>query len=624
MTSLALLSAAGPASAEFLFSSKGTQPGGVNVDVFESPGGDCKNCHRLGDADVTPSYTAYPTWAGTMMANSVRDPLFLAALAVAEADVPAPAPGQVGIGQWCVRCHSPIAFLKDKTSPLDDTVWTSVERQGVGCEVCHRSATDAASTGNDPGAPYLGNAQIYFDDGNAMHGPYPDFDAQGHSGKLDPFTSTSELCGQCHQVANPLVTLKDAAGVDTGKPFPLDTTYDEWKDSVYGRGGAEQKTCIDCHMPRRKGEHTVAGGPVVTNPPKRTDPAQHLFAGGNRWGIDAVAHADPAYAAANREAFDLARGAAEAMLRASASLEPLAAPAGELRAGAAVAFGVRVRNLSGHKFPTGYADGRRAFLQIGFVDRTGREIVVSGRYEDDDLVTANDPQLHVYEAQHARRGGEATDEGHLAKYDSIVKDSRIPPPGFVGSAVTRPVGVPWFDDPGGGYRDYDEVSYASTLPSAFTDGPGQAFIRLVYQPTTKHYVEFLEQANAGKNQRGRALREAWEATGKAAPFVVAQLTSSVTLVGGVLPPPGTGGVAGSAAGAGGSVAPGGAGGTGGVGLGGAGGEAGAGLPNPSTPGLRVEGGGGCAFGPTDHDARGALVAAGLVALALGASRRRRW
>jgi hypothetical protein len=62
------------------------------------------------------------------------------------------------------------------------------------------------------------------------------------------------------------------------------------------------------------------------------------------------------------------------------------------------------------------------------------------------------------------------------------------------------------DDGAGGYRDYDEVSYAFTLPSAFTDGAGKALVRLVYQPTTKHHVEILEQANAGKNDRGAKLR----------------------------------------------------------------------------------------------------------------------
>ncbi|WP_437872434.1 hypothetical protein [Sorangium sp. So ce363] len=48
------------------------------------------------------------------------------------------------------------------------------------------------------------------------------------------------------------------------------------------------------------------------------------------------------------------------------------------------------------------------------------------------------------------------------------------------------------DDGAGGYRVYDEVSYAFTLPSAFTDSAGKAFVRLVYQPTTKHYIELLE------------------------------------------------------------------------------------------------------------------------------------
>lgn len=579
--------------------------------MFKSPAGDCKACHRLGDDDATETYAAFPTWAGTMMANSLRDPLYLAAIAVAEQDRPAVPPGQVGLGEWCVRCHSPVAFIDGNTSPLDETKWTEAELQGVGCDVCHRSTVEPAFTGGDADVPHLGNAQLYLDPGDVFRGPYPDVSNSRHVGKLDPFTSTSELCGQCHQVSNPLVNLKGEGGVDTGQPFPLDTTYDEWKDSTFAQAGPEFKTCADCHMPRFEGEHIVAAGPVVVNPPKRTNPAKHLFTGGNRWGIDAVAFANPDYAKENVEAFDLARAAAEVTLRASAALEAPVTPSGPVAAGAQVAFGARVKNLSGHKFPTGYADGRRAFVQVGFIDSTGREVVLSGRYENDDLVVEGDAQLRVYEALHASSEGAAV-EGHLAKYDLIVKDSRIPPAGFTGAAIgTKPVGVTWYDAPGGGYRDYDEVSYSLLMPSAFTNGPGKAFVRLVYQPTTKHYIETLVQANEGKNQRGETLRQTWEATGKAKPLVVAEVLTDVVLSGGVLLPPGAGGSGGGGSGAGGVAA--------------SGGQGGAGGANPDTPDSDDDGGCSCAFGPRELDARGAFFAA-LVALGLGlgASRRRRW
>ncbi len=610
-------------SAECLFESKGTPPLAVDpASTFKEPEFVCRRCHEEGGDQATPSFRAYTTWAGTMMANALRDPLFLAALAVAEQDQQAPVECQnpaeppVGLGQWCVRCHSPVAFVAGNTSPLDETKWGGLERQGVGCDVCHTSTRDPGVPGVPPEAPFIGNAQLYFDPSGLRRGPYENIESPGHSGLQDPFTSSSEFCGQCHQVSNPLVTLKRDDGSDTGLPFPLDTTYDEWKDSVFSPEGPDQKTCAGCHMPRLEGNYVVGTGSNGTDP-LRPNPPRHLFAGGNRWGIDAVAYADPVYANGenNREAFDLARGAAEAMLRGSAKLEALAVPAGEVRAGAMVAFGARVTNLSGHKFPTGYADGRRAFLQVGFVDRTGREVVLSGRYENDDLVVEGDAQLRVYEALHGGAEGVAAD-GHLAKYDRVLKDSRIPPKGFTGSDVTRPVGVAWYDVAGGGYREYDEVSYALPLGTAFTDGPGKAFVRLVFQATTKHYIELLEQANAGKNQRGQKLRETWEATGKAAPFVVAEVLGDVTLVGGTLPPPGAGGAAGA------SGSPAGGGGVGGAGL--SAGQGGAGEPNPADPGLHAGGGCSCELGPGAFDARGALVAAGLVALALGASRRRKW
>ncbi|MDC0684396.1 hypothetical protein [Sorangium atrum] len=67
------------------------------------------------------------------------------------------------------------------------------------------------------------------------------------------------------------------------------------------------------------------------------------------------------------------------------------------------------------------------------------------------------------------------------------------------------------------------------------------------------------------------------ATGKAAPFVVAELTTDVTLVGGTLPDPGAGGAGGSPQGGG---------------RGGAGGRReGAGPANPAGPATSLEGGG---------------------------------
>ena len=59
-------------------------------------------CH--GDYDAA-NVEQWPTWAGSMMANAGRDPIFWAALDVANND--AEELGIPGIGEFFIRCHSP-------------------------------------------------------------------------------------------------------------------------------------------------------------------------------------------------------------------------------------------------------------------------------------------------------------------------------------------------------------------------------------------------------------------------------------------------------------------------------------------------------------------------------------
>src|SRR5689334_12971849 len=75
----------------------GTQPGALTTP-FKDPSY-CGQCHEYA-APQSP----YVNWAGTMMANSARDPLMWAALAIAEQDVPE-------VGDMCLRCHAPVGWL---------------------------------------------------------------------------------------------------------------------------------------------------------------------------------------------------------------------------------------------------------------------------------------------------------------------------------------------------------------------------------------------------------------------------------------------------------------------------------------------------------------------------------
>ncbi len=253
---------------------KGTKPGDLAFPDFANADG-CANCHGGGFMSDT-TYLPTDTWAGTMMANAARDPVFFAALTIANQDTP-------GVGTFCLRCHSPIGFVQGHATPPDGSAFDSVDKQGIGCETCHRATQSPA-----PDAPYfLGDAQLVFTEDTSKHGPYPGCDAMdpesacspAHTTVLETGLADSRFCGQCHQVTNPGVNLRDALGVDTGVAFPLDTTYAEWESSDYAKpGNAVAASCIDCHMPKKAGTWPVT---KLFGSPLRTDPREHGFVGGN-------------------------------------------------------------------------------------------------------------------------------------------------------------------------------------------------------------------------------------------------------------------------------------------------------------------------------------------------------
>ena len=475
------------------------------------------------------------------MANATRDPLFLAALTVAEQDAP-------GAGAYCLRCHTPKGFVKGHATGTGAAL-DADDNQGVDCEACHRSidaskaqpavehdgATIAAFAALDARAPYVGNALLFWDPRDVRHGPYADGDSPAHAAAGDAWASSSALCGQCHEVLSPLRNLLDSSAVDTGFPFPLDNTYTEWASSDYARPGMT-RSCIDCHMTAARGDAlTVSTFPSAM---PRANPRMHLFVGGNEWGLDAVKLAAPDTAAERSAAFDDAAAATRALLATAVQVEltPASASAGDT----ALDVTVRVTNRAGHKFPTGYADGRRAFLQVELQDANGSTLVVLGRYDDAQARLDPATELRVWEsiqAEHLPSGEHR--EWHIARNDVVIKDTRIPPSGFrpmgaAAIAMTAPVGADY--GPVDAMRNHDVVPVHFASLGQLTEGRSLRVIaRVFYQSTTRELVEELARANV-TDARGATLRAIWEQTGRAAPRLIA--SESVTVV--VGPPKGAG------------------------------------------------------------------------------------
>jgi hypothetical protein len=492
----ALAQDAGDAGGIFL---PGTQPGTLTQDLRAPTL--CESCHG-GYAD----YSANDTWKGTMMANAARDPLFHAALTVANQDAP-------GSGDLCLRCHSPRGWLFGRSSPPVIENLEPEDFESVQCDFCHRL------TRGPTGTPYIGNAQYFVADDFVRRGPLEDPLAP-HEWEYSEYHSESELCGLCHDVSNPL---------ENG--FAIERTYTEWKSSAFE---AEGQSCQSCHMPAERGK--ACGAPGM---PER-DVHRHELAGGNYWMPLVLAGEHPELG--RQQAFERTAENAKRMLS-QAALVTLELPQ-RIPAGQALAFHVRVENLTGHKLPTGYPEGRRSWLEVTVRDADGSELLHSGGYDSATATRSNDPALRRYEVRMAADGVEGF---HFILQNQLLEDSRIPPRGFVPRPDTLPVGrsyaLPNASDAGDVLAHWDRAPYDTPVP-ADARGPLSVRATLWYQTTSREYVEALRDANT-TDARGERMFELWQRYDRAPPFAMASSEGVVALD---PSPDGAGGTAGTSSG----------------------------------------------------------------------------
>ena len=252
------------------FTPGGTQPG---LDFSMDPPNSCRGCHAPLSGDPQFNYfMPYTSWSGSMMANAGRDPVFWAALDVANNDIP-------GAGDFCLRCHAPSAWLAgrvfkdgdggtvagtDGCMLIGDVDRPDNDFSGVTCHLCHRMV-DENEVGERAG---LDNAAFAIDDGMCggipcRHGPYTygaGEDPPPQAWAFSSYHTQSAQCASCHNVTSPGQTLIDQSGVDTGIPYPIERTYTEWTQSTFGdplfADSVEQNpdeslaavTCQTCHM----------------------------------------------------------------------------------------------------------------------------------------------------------------------------------------------------------------------------------------------------------------------------------------------------------------------------------------------------------------------------------------
>lgn len=487
----------------------GTLPGGLD-DPFAKPNV-CAGCHV---AEIESS------WAGSMMGNSARDPLFRAALQVAAQDAE-------GGGELCIRCHSPNAWLNERSSADDGSLIDADDLQSVSCSLCHRlvppyaipgeATRDAAERDfikSNPDTPALiiGSAAYVVDREDYRRGPFDaTFASLAHApagAAQSSYLRDALLCATCHDIDNPLLThnvVSDTFELNalntppTGNLFPVERTYSEWQASAFaGEEGVEglsdlypglkRKTmsadgpitiCQDCHMP-------LETGPIVDGGGERTV-GKHEWAGGSSvWqkGISAYWSNVPGDTSFDADAIANGAELGEQMLQRAAELALSVE---------GVTLTVTITNNTGHKLPTGYAEGRRMWLQVKAFDGNDQVVYASGIPQEggiQDPVKVYEIKQGISAAQAAAIGRpELEGEGfHFILNNQVFKDNRIPPRGFTNVAFEgrfmQPVAYSY---PDGQY--WDTTDY--TLPAEAVE----VEVTLFYQTASGEYLDFLE-ANA--------------------------------------------------------------------------------------------------------------------------------
>ena len=480
-----------------------------------------------------------------MHAHAARSPNFLAAVAIANQSMSAS-------GEACFRCHAPAAWLEGRVvGHPDGSAMTSTDFQiGVSCHICHRMVNPIPSTtpkGSSPPAedgPILaalgsnlptsyGEAQIVIDPVDRRRGPFnldadwtPDGWPGFHEYIESVFHEQAHLCGTCHDVSNPALSRQPNGTYSvnghnqahpTGNPadmFPEQRTFSEWLNSAYANGGVDSKgrfggnnpvvaECQNCHMPDGTGTacNPDFGGPI------RDDVPQHQFSGVNVYGLRAVQYL---YGPSEDYYFDQAIEAGKAdvlsMLQ-RATDETLTQQGAELR--------VRITNYCGHKLFTGYPEGRRAWINVQYLNASNQLIAERGAYNA-ATATLNSADTKVYEVKHGLDAAMATLTGlaagpsfNLILNNVVLQDNRIPPLGFTNAAFTAiqspPIGATYADG-----QNWDDTPYF--IPA----GAASARVRFYHQTITREYAEFLRDSNSS-NDAGITAYNTWLALDKAPP-----------------------------------------------------------------------------------------------------------
>jgi hypothetical protein len=479
---------------------------------------ECASCHNGLTTPTGEDVSIGVSWRASMMANSARDPYWQAAVRREVMDHPQ---AREAIEDECSVCHMPMSRTKARAENRHGEIFAHLPigarsdeddrlaADGVSCSVCHQIGPERLGTRDSFNGGFV-LAQPTPAGERRMFGPF-EVDrgrqtimrsATGMTPAEAKHLRSSEVCATCHTLYTQALGPKGEVLAELPEQVP----YLEWQHSAF----RQERSCQSCHMPEIPQPTRIAS--VLGE--ERTGAGRHTFLGGNFFMLRML----------NRYRHELGVEALPQELEAAASatISQLQRQTASLTVAARaeggsgqLAIDVTVRNLTGHKLPTGYPS-RRAWLHVTIRDRDGRAIFESGAVEPSGLIRGNDndadgrrfephhteirsdDQVQVYESMMRDVNGEVTTG--LLRGTAYLKDNRLLPRGF-----DKATAVPDIAVRGAAQQDPDFTAESDRVRylvnTAGRSGPFQVAAELRYQPISYRWAQNLRAYDAMETRR---------------------------------------------------------------------------------------------------------------------------
>jgi hypothetical protein len=481
-----------------------------------APSSECMACHNSMTAPTGEDLSIGTAWRASIMANSSRDPYWQASVRRETVDHPM---HKADIEDECSICHMPMVRAEAHAAGRKGEVFAhlplggeddeaQLAQDGVSCALCHQITPDGLGTRQSFVGGFILNKPAGGDP-RSMFGPFvPDTARQSVMHSVTAAKPTegkhvqqSELCATCHT----LITQAFGPNGEVIGSIPEQVPYQEWLHSDF----KDQRSCQSCHMPRYEQPTRITS--VLGE--LREGLSRHTFIGGNFFMLRMLSRFrnDLAVAALPSELEAQANATVRQLQQESASLSITRVAS----AGGNVDVDLDVRNLTGHKLPSGYPS-RRAWLHVTVRDAGGRVVFESGAIAPDGRIAGNDndadgnafephyeqitspDQVQIYESVMQDRTGKPT-TGLLQAVD-FAKDNRLLPRGFDKATAEADIAVHGTargdqDFAGGG----DRIRYR--VPTGGAAGPFTVDAELRYQVISYRWAHNLSAYDASEPKR---------------------------------------------------------------------------------------------------------------------------